>query len=134
MKLSRNGKALAILLVVFVFCDFLLSPLGFETRGSAILGNPSSLPWLGLLFGGLLLNVFALIVVSFRPPVASILAIIGSVGYIILAFADQAGLVTYLKAPESITEVEVVTVVVLFAVLFFASRVYRETARTSSRS
>jgi hypothetical protein len=27
MKLSGDGKVLAILLVVFVFCDFLLSPL-----------------------------------------------------------------------------------------------------------
>jgi hypothetical protein len=131
MKLSSNGKALAIMLIVFVFCDFLLSPLGFETRGSAILGSAASRPWLVLLFGGLILNIFALILVSFRPKVASILTIIGSVGYIILAFGDQAGLVTPLKAPQSISAVEIVTVAVLFAVLFFASRVYRESARTN---
>jgi hypothetical protein len=131
MKRSENDKALAILLVVFVFCDFLLSPLGFETRGSAILGNPASLPWLGLLFGGLVLNILALILVAFRPRIAAILATIGSVGYIVLAFADQGGFVTSLRAPVLIMDVEVVTVIVLAGVLFLASRVYLETARSS---
>jgi hypothetical protein len=131
MKRSGNDKALAILLVVFVFCDFLLSPLGFETRGSAILGNPASLPWLGLLFGGLVLNILALILVAFRPRIAAILATIGSVGYIVLAFADQGGFVTPLRAPVLIMDVEVVTVIVLAGVLFLASRVYLETARSS---
>ena len=134
MKLSGNGKILAILLVVFVFCDFLLSPLGFETRGSAILGNPASLPWLGLLFGGLLLNILALILVAFRPRIAATLASIGSVAYIILAFADQGGFVTPLRAPVQIMDVEVVTLIVLAGVLFLASRVYVESARGNVRT
>jgi hypothetical protein len=46
----------------------------------------------------------------------------------ILAFADQAGLVTTIRAPALITDVEVVTVVVLAAVLLFASRVYKDSA------
>jgi hypothetical protein len=131
MRLSRHGKILAVLLLVFVFCDFLLSPLGFETRGSAILGNPASAPWLGLLFGGLILNILALILVGFKPRVAAILTIIGSVGYIILAFADQLGLVTSVKTPPLITDVEVVTVIVLAAVIYFASKVYSEGSRGS---
>jgi len=126
MRFSRNGKILAMLLLVFVFCDFLLSPLGFETRGSAILTNPASLPWLGLLFGGLTLNVIALVLVGFRPRPASTLAVVGSVGYIILALADQLGLVTPLKTPSLITDVEVVTVVVLLAAIYFARKVYAE--------
>jgi hypothetical protein len=131
MTLSRNGKTLAVLLLVFVFCDVLLSPLGFETRGSAILGNPSSLPWLGLLFGGLILNVVSLILVSFRPRTAAVLTIIGSVGYIVLAIADQAGLVTPIRPPALITDVEAVTFVVLVAAIFFASRVFAENASRS---
>jgi hypothetical protein len=133
MKLTSNGKLLASLLIVFVFCDFLLSPLGFETRGSAILGNSGSLQWLGLLFGGLLLNILALILVAFRPRIAAILAIVGSIAYIMLAFADQGGLVTPLKAPALITDVEVVTVIVLGAVLLVASRVYLESTRNNIR-
>ncbi len=99
MKLSGNGKALAILLIGFVFCDFLISPLVFETRGSAIIGNPSSLQWLLVLFGGLLLNIFALLLVAFRPRIASILAIVGSIAYIAVSLADQAGLVSSLRPP-----------------------------------
>ncbi len=133
MKLSRNGKALAILLIVFVFCDFLLSPLGFETRGSAILGNPASLPWLGLLFGGLILNIFSLILVSFRSRIASILAITGSVAYIILALADQGAFVISIRPPIPITDVEIITILVLVAILFFASRVYLESTPGSPR-
>ncbi|MDA4128259.1 MAG: hypothetical protein OK422_02150 [Thaumarchaeota archaeon] len=126
MTPSRNIKILAVLLVTFVFCDILLSPLGFETRGSAILTNPASLPWLGLLFGGLTLNIVSLILVFFRARIASIFAIIGSIGYIILGFADQLNLVTSLPPPQLITDVEVITIVVLVATILFASRVYRE--------
>jgi hypothetical protein len=107
MKLSRNGKALAILLIVFVFCDFLLSPLVFETRGLAILGSPASRPWLGLLFGGLILNIFSLILVAFKRRIASILAIIGSIAYIIVGLADQAGLVSAIRPPVLISDVEI---------------------------
>jgi hypothetical protein len=133
MKLSRNGKALAILLLVFVFCDFLLSPLGFETRGSAILGNPASLPWLGLIFGGLILNIISLVLVSFRSRVASILAIIGSIAYIIVGLADQVGLVTSIRPPPLITDVEIITILVLVAVLFLASRVHVESTPSLRR-
>jgi hypothetical protein len=133
MKLSGDGKVLAILLVVFVLCDFLLSPLGFETRGAAILGSLTSLPWLVVLFGGLILNILALITVAFRPRIASILAIVGSIAYIAVGFADQAGLVSSVRAPVLIADVEVVAIIVLAAVLFLHSRVYLESARSNLR-
>ena len=44
MSVSRNGKILAFLLLMFIACGILLTPLGFETRASAVLGNPASLP------------------------------------------------------------------------------------------
>lgn len=128
MTLSRDGRILAALLLVFVFCDLLLSPLGFETRGSAILGSASSRPWLVLLFGGLILNIVSLILVFSSPRAAAILSIVGSIGYIALGLADQAGLVTPLRAPTAISAVEVVTLLVLLGVIFIASRVYREIA------
>jgi hypothetical protein len=133
MKLSGNAKALAILLVVFVFCDFLISPLVFETRGSDIIGNPASLRWLVVLFGGLLLNIIALVLVAFRPRTAAILAIIGSIAYIVVSFADQAGLVSSLRAPVVVADIELVAVIVLAGVLFLASRVYLESAPSDIR-
>lgn len=134
MRLSTNAKSLAILLVVFVFCDFLISPLVFETRGSAIIGNPASLRWLVLLFGGLLLNILALILVAFRPRIAAILAVVGSVAYILVSLADQAGLVSAVSAPVLVADIELVTIVVLAAVIFLASRVYLETGRREIRA
>jgi hypothetical protein len=126
VRLTVNAKALAILLIVFIFCDFLLSPLGFETRGSAILGNPASLPWFGLLVGGLILNIASLILLSFRARVSSILALLGSSIYIVVLLGDQAGLVTPVKAPPLIAYVEIPTFLILLVTLFYASRVYRE--------
>ncbi len=130
MKASRDAKILAILLVVFVFCDILLSPVGFETRASAIFKDPAALRWLGLLFGGLILNVVSLILVFFRARIASILAMIGTVVYLIPLIADQAHIFTPLAPPPLIADVEGVTAVVLLGVFISAVRVYS----TSSRS
>ena len=130
MKLSSNGKILAVLLVVFVVCDILLSPVGFETRGPAILSNASSIPWFILLIGGLALNIIALLMSGFRPRPASILTLIGSVIYIIVLLGDQAGLVTSITPPIGITAVEIVTLLVLLTTLFYARRVYIENPPT----
>ena len=120
-------------MVVFVFCDILLSPLGFETRGPAILSNAVSLPWFGLLIGGLILNIVTLILLSFRGRASSIIALVGSVIYIFL-LADQAGLIISIRPPSSITDVEIVTFVVLVVTLLYASRVYRETRSVEIRT
>lgn len=125
-KLSRSAKVLAVLLIVFVFCDILLSPLGFETRGSAILGHMASLPWFGLLIVGLVLNLASLIILFFRRRPSSILAIVGSLIYVAVLLGDQAGFVVSIRPPPLITDVEIVTFFVLVAVIYFASRVYRE--------
>lgn len=132
MNLSRNGKILAVLLLAYAACAVLLTPLGFETRASAVLGNPASLPWLGLAFGGLILTLASLIIVFFRARIASILATIGSVGSGILFLADQMGLAVSIRPPPVITAVEGIATAVLAAIVFFASRVYREAGFTSN--
>lgn len=131
MKVSRDAKILAILLLVFVFCDLLLSPVGFETRASAIFKDPSSLPWLGLLFAGLIFNIISLILVLFRPRIASILSMIGTIVYIIPLIADQAHIFTPLAPPPLITEVEGVTAVVLLGVFIAAVRLYAASKRSN---
>jgi len=124
-KLSQNGKILLVLLVVFVICDILLSPIGFETRGSEILSHASSVAWFGGLIVGLVLNIAALVVLFFRPRASSILAIVGSLVYIAVIIGDQAHLI-WDTPPAAITDVEIVTVIVLVAVISFASRIYAE--------
>src|SRR2546425_13250204 len=105
MSVSRNGKILAFLLLMFIACGILLTPLGFETRASAVLGNPASLPWLGLGFSGLILNVVSLILVFWRARIASILATIGSIESAFLFLADQAGVAVSIRPPPTITAV-----------------------------
>jgi hypothetical protein len=131
MKASRDAKILAVLLLLFVFCDLLLSPVGFETRASAIFKDPSSLPWLGILFAGLILNVLSLILVLFRPRVASVLAMIGTVVYLVPLIADQLHIFTQLAPPPLIADVEGVTAVVLLGVFISAVRLYGKLKRSS---
>jgi len=127
MSVSRNGKILAFLLLMFIACGILLTPLGFETRASAVLGNPASLPWLGLGFSGLILNVVSLILVFWRARIASILATIGSIGSAFPFLADQAGVAVSIRPPPTITSVEVIATVLIVAIIYLASRVYGET-------
>src|SRR5947199_10837894 len=106
MKLSHNAKILALLLLMFIACGILLTPLGFETRASAVLGNPASLPWLGLGFSGLMLNAGSLILLFVGARIASILATVGSIGSALLCVGDQAGVGVSIGPPPALTPVE----------------------------
>src|SRR2546422_7597364 len=124
MKLSHNAKILALLLLMFIACGILLTPLGFETRASAVLGNPASLPWLGLGFSGLILNVVSLILVFWRARIASILATIGSIESAFLFLADQAGVAVSIRPPPTITAVVGIATPLIVAIIFLSFRVY----------
>src|SRR5947199_7921700 len=105
-----------------------------ETRASAVLGNPASLPWLGLGFSGLILNAVSLILLFVGARIASILATIGSIGSAFLFLADQAGVAVSIRPPPTITAVEIVATVLIVAIVCFASRVYRETGLELGRA
>src|SRR2546428_8527831 len=129
MSVSRNGKILAFLLLMFIACGILLTPLGFETRASAVLGNPASLPWLGLGFSGLILNVVSLILVFWRARIASILATIGSIGSAFLFLADQAGVAVSIRPPPAITAGAIIASLVLVVTISLSSLGYGVTSR-----
>jgi len=124
----NNGRILAILLLVSLVLGVLLSPLGFETRAPAFLSNSSFLPWLGLGLSGLILTIVSLVLVFFKPRIASILATIGSIGSLALFLGDQAGLAAPVRPPLPITVLEIVTTVVIAAILFIAARLYKESS------
>src|SRR2546422_6449007 len=126
MKLSHNAKILALLLLMFIACGILLTPLGFETRASAVLGNPASLPWLGLGFSGLILNAVSLILLFVGARIASILATIGSIGSAFLFLADQAGVAVSIRPPPTITAGGNVAPVPVVGVVFLRFRRYCE--------
>ena len=122
----NNGRILAILLLVSLVLGVLLSPLGFETRAPAFLSSPSFLPWLGLGLTGLSLSIVSLVLVFFKPRIASMLAIIGSFGSVALFLGDQVGVAAPVRPPPAITVLETVTTVVIAAIIFIAARLYKE--------
>jgi hypothetical protein len=128
-KLSSNVKILIVSLLIFVFLDFLISPVVFETRASELLSNASSLRWLVLLFSGLILNIISIVVLLFRPRIASLIAVVGSLLWLVVAVGDLFGLVTPLKAPAAVSIVEVIATIELIGVFILCSMVYRETTR-----
>ena len=135
MNIDHNdGRILAILLLVFLVLGVLLSPLGFETRAPAFLSSPSFLPWLGLGLTGLSLSIVSLVLVFFKPRIASMLAIIGSFGSVALFLGDQMGVAAPVRPPPAITVLETVTTVVIAANIFIAARLYKESGLPPRRS
>ena len=125
MSLSGNGKVLVVLLIVFVVCDILLTPLGLETRPFADI-TTIGFATLAFLFFGLALNVASIFLIFRMPRNASTLAAVGSVFFFPALLADQSGNFSTMSAPARITGVEFVTAIVLIAAIFFALRVNRE--------
>src|SRR5438093_3488999 len=117
MKLSHNAKILALLLLMFIACGILLTPLGFETRASAVLGNPASLPWLGLGFNNLILNAVSLILLFIKTQITSILTTIGSIGSTFLFLTNQTKITISIKPPPTITTIEIIATVLIVAIV-----------------
>ena len=127
MALSRKAQVLAILLVVFVICDILLTPLGgLETRS---ISNTTTigLATLVFLFIGLTLNVGSLIALFRRPQLAPTLAIIGSIFFFPAIIADQSGLFSTQQRPAAISYLEIFTGILLIAVIGLAWMIRVET-------
>ena len=125
MKLSRNGMALAVALVVNVLLVLLLTPLGFETRPPTELKTVGYIA-IGTIFAGLALFVVSFALLFMRVRLASSLAIVGSILFFFPIVGDKAGAFFSLPIPPVIDTLENIFVVVLLVTLFLASRVYRE--------
>jgi hypothetical protein len=117
MKLSTNGRVLAIALGVYVVCDILLTPPAhLETRDPAKVTG-FGIATLGLLFLGLALAVVAIVLLLRRSPGAPTVAIVAAVLFLPAFLAEQTGNFSALRAPVAIKAVEwVQTVVVLIAI------------------
>src|SRR6267378_2363851 len=107
VKLSRDAMALFVVLLVCVLVIILLTPIGFETRPQ------SDLMTLGYVAIG---TIFTGLALFFVP-------IIG----------DRAGAFFSLPIPPAINMLEYLLVVVLFATLFLAWRVYSKRTAASKQ-
>jgi hypothetical protein len=112
LKLSRAGLLLAIILVVYVVLDVLLTPLGgFETRDPAKV-HVIGLAGLALLFLGLLLGIVAVVLLFRRSGRAPVFAIVAAALYYPAFLTELTGTFSSLPPPTAIARIELVQAVV----------------------
>jgi hypothetical protein len=117
MRLSRAGLLLAIIMVVYVVLDVLLTPLGgFETRDPAKV-HVIGLAGLALLFVGLVLSIVAIVLLFRRSGRAPMFAIVAAVLYYPAFLTERTGTFSSLSAPTAINQIESVQAVVALAAI-----------------
>jgi len=130
MAISGYGKVLILLMVAFLLSDFLLTPLGVETRPVSDV-TFVGLVTLGTLFVGLALDLASIAASFRRPKAAAILAIVGSFCYFPAFLLDQTHQFSSLDPPASIVYVEWLALIIALAAIFVAVQLYRTTHRTT---
>jgi hypothetical protein len=128
MRLGRGSLALVAALAVSVVLAVLLSPLGFERR------PPADLTLIGYfsiaaVAAGVLLDLVAILLIFRGVRLASILAIVGSVAFLLPSITDKAGAFFSLPAPPGISVLEYMHLAVLLVTLVVAWTVYRGSDR-----
>jgi hypothetical protein len=118
---SNSAKALAVGLGVYVVVDLLLTPLGqLETRPvSGVTGI--GFATLGLLFAGLLLALFALVLLYRRSRRAFAVAIVAAALYFPAPLVELAGLFSRFRPPTAIARLELAQAVVAIVVIGLAA-------------
>jgi hypothetical protein len=124
MRLSKGSAALVAALAASVILAVLLSPLGFERRPPTDLTLIGYLS-IGAVAAGILFGLAAIILVFRRVRLAAILAIVGSVVFLVPSVTDKAGVFFSAPAPPVISTLEYVHVGVLLLTLLLAWSVYR---------
>jgi hypothetical protein len=125
-KLSRKANYMALLLVVYVIADFLLTPLGgLETRPVANV-TTTGVATLGLLFTGLALNIICLILILRNYKRAPIFGILGSLLYFPAPIAEFTGQFSSLKPPLGIAYLEVIETIIAIAIIGMSALILRE--------
>ena len=117
--------ALLVALISSIVLAVLLSPLGFERRPPADLTLVGYIS-IGAVAGGVLLDLAAIVLLFRRPRLAAVVAIIGSVAFLIPNMTDKAGAFFSLPAPPVISVLEYIHLGVLLVTLLLAWTVYRE--------
>jgi hypothetical protein len=131
MRFGSRRWGLVAALVTSVVLAVLLSPLGFESRPPAdltLIGYIS----IGAVVAGTLLDVAAIVLIARRARPASILALVGSVAFLLPIATDKAGAFFSLPAPPVISALEYVFLVVALVALILAWSVRRGSERGGS--
>jgi hypothetical protein len=127
MVLNRNVIMLATVMIVNVLIIILLTPLGFETRPQSDL-KPFGYIAIVSIFVGLALDLASvgLLFKRARVRLASSLAIVSSILFLLIIFVDRTGSFFSAPIPPAINTLEYLFVVVIVVTLFLASMAYRK--------
>ena len=126
VSLSKVQRILAVLFVVGIIVDFLLSPLGFETRESELRSWASAVFFVIV---GFLLPIAGLVSLFRRPRFAGVLAIIGGALLFFTAPADQAKFFFKVAPPPAVTIGEFILILVGIGYMLYGQRVYLENSK-----
>jgi len=132
-KFSKNVIMLSIVMIVNVVIIILLTPIGFETRPQSDLNTLGYIA-IATLFVGLALDVasISLLFKRARVRLASSLAILSSVLFLMIILIDRSGSFFSVPIPPAINTLETLFTVILIVTLFVASLVYRGSKHASS--
>jgi uncharacterized membrane protein YhaH (DUF805 family) len=132
-KLSRIVIMLVIVMIVNVMVIILLTPIGFETRPQSHLETAGYIAIVSIFLGlALDLASIGLLFKRVRVRLASSLAIVSSVLFLLIIFVDRTGSFFSVPIPPAINTLEYIFIVVLTVTLFLASKVYRGSKPTSN--
>jgi hypothetical protein len=131
VKRSNSAKVLAFTLAVYVVVDVLLTPLGrLETRSiSGVTGIGFAA--LGLLFVGLVLALFSLVLLYWQSQRAAVVAIVAAALYFPAPLVEVTGLFSSFRPPAAIARLELAQAVVAIVVLGLAAWMLRTRAAGS---
>ena len=126
-KFSKNAIMLAIVMIVNVVIIILLTPIGFETRPQSDL-KPFGYIAIVSIFAGLALDLasIGLLFKRTRVKLASSIAIVSYILFLLIIFVDRTGSFFSSPIPPAINTLEYLFVVVLVVTLFLASMTYRD--------
>jgi len=116
-------RILLVLFVIGLVIDFLLSPLGFETRESQLRSWASAVYFVIV---GFLLPIAGLASLFRRPRLAGVLAIIDAALLFLTAPADQAKFFFKVGPPPAVTIGEFVLIFVGIGYMLCGQRIYLE--------
>ena len=127
MVLNRNVILLAIVMIVNVLIIIFLTPLGFETRPQSDLKLFGYIAIISIFLGlALDLASIGLLFKRARVKLASSLAIVSSILFLLIIFVDRTGSFFSVPIPPAINTLEYLFVAVIVVTLFLASMVYRD--------
>lgn len=127
MVLNRNVLLLAMVMIVNVVVIILLTPLGFETRPQTAL-KPLGYIAIVSIFVGLAMDLasIGLLFKKARVRLASSLAIVSSILFLLIILVDRTGSFFSAPIPPAINTLEYLFAAVIVVTLFLASMTYRE--------